>query len=202
MFTGIVQGKGRVVSILDGDAIRTLVIDLPNVEGLKLGASVAINGVCLTAANIEGSTVHFDVIQETLQRTSIGELEPQSEVNVERSLSFGDEIGGHLLSGHIMGTGLVHAADSLGEGMNLKILVPREMRKFVLEKGYIGVDGISLTVGEVVDGTFSLHIIPETLRLTTLAQRSVGDAVNLEIDSTTQTIVSTVERYLSRPQES
>jgi riboflavin synthase len=202
MFTGIVQGKGRVVSIVDGDAIRTLVIDLPNVEGLKLGASVAINGVCLTAANIEGSTVHFDVIQETLQRTSIGELEPQSEVNVERSLSFGDEIGGHLLSGHIMGTGLVHAADSLGEGMNLKILVPREMRKFVLEKGYIGVDGISLTVGEVVDGTFSLHIIPETLRLTTLAQRSVGDAVNLEIDSTTQTIVSTVERYLSRPQES
>jgi riboflavin synthase len=202
MFTGIVQGKGRVVSIVDGDAIRTLVIDLPNVEGLKLGASVAINGVCLTAANIEGSTVHFDVIQETLQRTSIGELEPQSEVNVERSLSFGDEIGGHLLSGHIMGTGLVHAADSLGEGMNLKILVPREMRKFVLEKGYIGVDGISLTVGEVVDGTFSLHIIPETLRLTTLAQRSVGDAVNLEIDSTTQTIVSTVERYLSLPQES
>jgi riboflavin synthase len=202
MFTGIVQGKGRVVSIVDGDAIRTLVIDLPNVEGLKLGASVAINGVCLTAANIEGSTVHFDVIQETLQRTSIGELEPQSEVNVERSLSFGDEIGGHLLSGHIMGTGLVHAADSLGEGMNFKILVPLEMRKFVLEKGYIGVDGISLTVGEVVDGTFSLHIIPETLRLTTLAQRSVGDAVNLEIDSTTQTIVSTVERYLSRPQES
>ncbi|MDA7846133.1 riboflavin synthase, partial [Euryarchaeota archaeon] len=120
------------------------------------------------------------------------------KVNIERSLAFGDEIGGHLLSGHIMGTGLVHAVNASGEGMNLEILVPEELRKFILEKGYIGVDGISLTVGAVEKGCFSLHIIPETLRLTTLGQREVGDAVNLEIDSTTQTIVETVERYLSQ----
>lgn len=198
MFTGIVQGTGTVLSIKDGETIRTLVIELPNVENLAIGASVAINGVCLTATTIQSNSVHFDVIEETLQRTSTGELDAGHKVNIERSLAFGDEIGGHLLSGHIMGTGLVHAVYASGEGMNLEILVPEELRKFILEKGYIGVDGISLTVGAVEKGCFSLHIIPETLRLTTLGQREVGDAVNLEIDSTTQTIVETVERYLSQ----
>ena len=198
MFTGIVQGTGTVLSINNGETIRTLVINLPNVENLAIGASVAINGVCLTATTIQSNHVHFDVIEETLQRTSTGELEVGHLVNIERSLAFGDEIGGHLLSGHIMGTGLVHAADVSGEGMNLEILVPEQLRKFILEKGYIGVDGISLTVGAVENGCFSLHIIPETLRLTTLGQREAGDAVNLEIDSTTQTIVETVERYLSQ----
>lgn len=201
MFTGIVQGKGRIEAIVDGTAIRTLSIELPNTNGLAIGASVAINGVCLTATQIDGSVVNFDVIQETLHRTTIGKLIVGSEVNVERSLSFGDEIGGHLLSGHIMGTGRIQMATELGEGMDFQVLVPEEMRKYVLEKGYIGVDGISLTVGEVQDGTFKLHIIPETLRLTTLGQRSIGDAVNLEIDSSTQTIVATVERYLSQHNE-
>ena len=107
MFTGIVQGKGCVVAILDGATIRTLNIELPNTKNLAVGASVAINGVCLTATQIDGHVVNFDVIQETLHRTTIGELVVGSEVNVERSLSFGDEIGGHLLSGHIMGTGRI-----------------------------------------------------------------------------------------------
>lgn len=198
MFTGIVQGTGEVRSIINGASIRTLVIALPSTKDLAIGASVAINGVCLTATTIQNQEVQFDVIEETLQRTSLGELEVGHLVNVERSLSFGDEIGGHLLSGHIMGTGLIQSTESLGEGMNLEILVPHEMRKFILEKGYIGVDGISLTVGKVEHGKFSLHIIPETLRLTTLGQHSVGDAVNLEIDSTTQTIVATVERFLAQ----
>ena len=198
MFTGIVQGTGTVVSTRDGETIRTLIIELPNVERLAIGASVAINGVCLTATRIDSNQVHFDVIQETLTRTSIGELEATHLVNVERSLTFGDEIGGHILSGHVMGTGLVHTVDRSGEGMNLEILVPSELRKFILEKGYIGVDGISLTVGAVQNGCFSLHIIPETLRLTTLGHHEVGDAVNLEIDANTQTIVETVERYMAQ----
>lgn len=198
MFTGIVQGTGTVVSTRDGETIRTLIIELPNVERLAIGASVAINGVCLTATKIDSNQVHFDVIQETLTRTSIGELEATHLVNVERSLTFGDEIGGHILSGHVMGTGLVHTVDRSGEGMNLEILVPSELRKFILEKGYIGVDGISLTVGTVLNGCFSLHIIPETLRLTTLGHHEVGDAVNLEIDANTQTIVETVERYMAQ----
>lgn len=198
MFTGIVQGTGTVTSIVEGTTIRTLVLSLPNVENLAIGASVAINGVCLTATKIEHQEVHFDVIQETLTRTTLGELETGHQVNVERSLVFGDEIGGHLLSGHIMGTGLIQSIDNMGEGMDLSVLVPKDMRKYILEKGYIGVDGISLTVGEVDQGCFSLHIIPETLRLTTLGAHEIGDAVNLEIDSTTQTIVATVERYLSQ----
>jgi len=198
MFTGIVQGTGTVTSIVEGTTIRTLVLSLPNVENLAIGASVAINGVCLTATKIEHQEVHFDVIQETLTRTTLGELETGHQVNVERSLSFGDEIGGHLLSGHIMGTGLIQSINDMGEGMDLSVLVPKDMRKYILEKGYIGVDGISLTVGEVDQGCFSLHIIPETLRLTTLGAHEIGDAVNLEIDSTTQTIVATVERYLSQ----
>ena len=201
MFTGIVQGTGEVRSIINGASIRTLAIALPSTKDLAIGASVAINGVCLTATTIQNQEVQFDVIEETLQRTSLGELEVGHLVNVERSLSFGDEIGGHLLSGHIMGTGLIQSTESLGEGMNLEILVPHELRKFILEKGYIGVDGISLTVGKVEHGKFSLHIIPETLRLTTLGQHSVGDAVNLEIDSTTQTIVATVERFLAQKKE-
>lgn len=198
MFTGIVQGTGTVCSVIDGTSIRTLVLSLPNVEHLAIGASVAINGVCLTATKIEGHEVHFDVIQETLTRTTIGDLDTGHNVNVERSLAFGDEIGGHVLSGHIMGTGLIQSINAVGEGMDLSVLVPEDMRKYILEKGYIGVDGISLTVGAVDKGCFSLHIIPETLRLTTLGAHEVGDAVNLEIDSTTQTIVATVERYLSQ----
>lgn len=198
MFTGIVQGTGTVTSIVEGTTIRTLVLSLPNVENLAIGASVAINGVCLTATKIEHQEVHFDVIQETFTRTTLGELETGHQVNVERSLAFGDEIGGHLLSGHIMGTGLIQSINDMGEGMDLSVLVPKDMRKYILEKGYIGVDGISLTVGEVDQGCFSLHIIPETLRLTTLGAHEIGDAVNLEIDSTTQTIVATVERYLSQ----
>ena len=198
MFTGIVQGAGTVTSIVEGTTIRTLVLSLPNVENLAIGASVAINGVCLTATKIEHQEVHFDVFQETLTRTTLGELETGHQVNVERSLVFGDEIGGHLLSGHIMGTGLIQSINDMGEVMDLSVLVPKDMRKYILEKGYIGVDDISLTVGEVDQGCFSLHIIPETLRLTTLGAHEIGDAVNLEIDSTTQTIVATVERYLSQ----
>ena len=198
MFTGIVQGTGTVTSIVEGTTIRTLVLSLPNVDNLAIGASVAINGVCLTATKIEHQEVHFDVFQETLTRTTLGELETGHQVNVERSLVFGDEIGGHLLSGHIMGTGLIQSINDMGEVMDLSVLVPKDMRKYILEKGYIGVDGISLTVGEVDQGCFSLHIIPETLRLTTLGAHEIGDAVNLEIDSTTQTIVATVERYLSQ----
>ena len=108
MFTGIVQGTGTVVSTRDGETIRTLIIELPNVERLAIGASVAINGVCLKATKIDSNQVHFDVIQETLTRTSIGELEATHLVNVERSLTFGDEIGGHILSGHVMGLSLIH----------------------------------------------------------------------------------------------
>lgn len=196
MFTGIIQGKGVILGIEKKQSIHTLQIELPNADGLETGASVSVDGVCLTAVTIEGSVVNFDVITETLTRTTLGQLILGQHVNIERSLKFGDEIGGHLLSGHIMGSGIVHSKTQHGEGADFTILLPADIRKYVMEKGYIAVDGISLTVGAVHEGIFSLHIIPETLRLTTLPQKEIGDAVNLEIDSTTQTIVATVERVL------
>ena len=196
MFTGIVQGTGSILQIEPKEAIHMLTIDLPNTQDLNTGASVSVDGVCLTAVSIQGQKVCFDVITETLTRTTLGQLTVGQQVNIERSLKFGDEIGGHLLSGHIMATGIVHSKTKRGEGFDFTIRIPEDIRKYVMEKGYIAVDGISLTVGEVREGVFSLHIIPETLRLTTLLSKEVGDAVNLEIDSTTQTIVATVERVL------
>ena len=198
MFTGIVQGVGTVVEVIEKQTIHTLRIEIPDTKDLAIGASVSIDGVCLTAVKIQGSVVDFDVIPETLHRTTLAHLSSDGKVNVERSLKFGDEIGGHLLSGHIMGMGLIHSKIENGEGVDFQISIPVELRKYILEKGYIAIDGISLTIGLIQDGHFALHIIPETLRLTTLGSKNIGDAVNLEIDSTTQTIVTTVERVMEQ----
>ena len=198
MFTGIVQGVGTVVEVIEKQTIHTLRIEIPDTKDLAIGASVSIDGACLTAVKIQGSVVDFDVIPETLHRTTLAHLSSDGKVNVERSLKFGDEIGGHLLSGHIMGMGIIHSKTENGEGVDFQISIPVELRKYILEKGYIAIDGISLTIGLIQDGHFALHIIPETLRLTTLGSKNVGDAVNLEIDSTTQTIVTTVERVMEQ----
>ena len=194
MFTGIVQGTGEIIEVIEGDTIRSFKIQVPNTESLEIGASISVDGVCLTATSIENKIVSFDVIQETLKRTTLGQLEVGETVNIERSLKFGDEIGGHLLSGHIMATGIVNEKSESGEGIDFTILAPLSIEKYLLEKGYVAIDGISLTIGDVNNSRFNLHIIPETMRQTTIASKQVGDAVNIEIDSTTQTIVSTVER--------
>jgi len=194
MFTGIVQGTGKIVEVIEGKAIKSFKIEVPNVDSLDIGASVSVDGVCLTATSIENKIVSFDVIQETLSRTTLGQIEVDELVNIERSLKFGDEIGGHLLSGHIIATGIVNDKSKSGEGIDFSILTPPSIEKFLIEKGYIAIDGISLTIGEINNSRFNLHIIPETMRQTTIASKQIGDAVNIEIDSTTQTIVATVER--------
>ena len=198
MFTGIVQGTAKIVDIEQKESIRTIFIDLPNVELLEIGASVSIDGVCLTATEINDGIVSFDIIQETLSRSTLGDLEEGGVVNFERSLKFGDEIGGHLLSGHIIATGLVKDKVETGEGLDLSILMPLSIEKYIMEKGYVAIDGISLTIGKVDDLRFNLHIIPETIRQTKINSKQVGDAVNIEIDSMTQTIVSTVERLTGK----
>ena len=196
MFTGIVQGLGTIKSIEEGNGITTFSIACPDTQNLAIGASVAIDGVCLTATSIKDKLVTFDVIPETLERTTLGERVVDDEVNIERSLRYGDEVGGHLLSGHIIGRGLITYSQKVGEGAQLKIKAPPSIQKYIQTKGYIGIDGISLTLGEVHENEFDLHIIPETLRLTTLGSKQVGDAVNIEIDSTTMMIVETVERLI------
>ncbi len=196
MFTGIVQGKGEIVSIEIGNEITTLRIRVPSTEGLQIGASISIDGVCLTATEFSDEIVSFDVIPETLGKTTLGQLEQGHQVNVERSLRYGDEVGGHLLSGHIIGRGLISKANHVGDGAQYSIMTPPDVRKYIVSKGYVGIDGISLTIGDVSEDRFDLHLIPETLRLTTIGEKQVGDAVNLEIDSTTMMIVETVERMM------
>jgi riboflavin synthase len=198
MFTGIVQGLGEVQSIELKEAIWTLTIVLPNTEGLQRGASVAINGVCLTATDIDESTACFNVIPETLSRSNLSALEVGSTVNVERSLKMGDELGGHLLSGHVMGMGSIVSQTVVGEGMDLVVEAPSTMMKYIHEKGYIGLNGASLTIGEVKGQHFGIHLIPETLALTTFGTCQQGDSINIEIDSMTQTVVATVERMLKQ----
>ena len=198
MFTGIVQGTGTVVSVTKGEAVWTFAIDLPDTNGLQRGASVAVQGVCLTATDIAGSCVHFGVIPETMERTTLSSLHEGSEVNIERSLKMGDELGGHLLSGHIMATGTVDRRMVVGEGVDLQIGVPADLMKYINEKGYIALNGASLTVGTVSERAFIVHLIPETLRLTTFGSAQVGDGINIEIDAMMQTVVVTVERILKQ----
>ena len=197
MFTGIIQGIASISAISQGESVTKVSIDLPETENLQIGASVSIDGVCLTATSINGTIVDFDIIAETLQRTTLSDLEIASEVNFERAIRFGDELGGHLLSGHVMSAGLIHSIIEKGEGTDISIIAPPSLQKYIIEKGFIAIDGISLTVGEVQSNVFALHLIPETLRMTTLGAKQEGDAVNIEIDSNTQTIVSTVERMLA-----
>ena len=201
MFTGIVQGLGEVTQIDDRDGIRRLQVRLPSGrdQGLETGASVAINGVCLTVVRWNQQGVQFDVIDETLRLTNLGALDIGHLVNVERAARFGDEIGGHVLSGHIHGQAeVIEVVETEG---NLAVWwhVPEGLRKYVLPKGYVSLNGCSLTVGATErDGQLSIHLIPETRELTTFGRVAVGDALNLEIDSQTQAIVDTVERVLDQ----
>jgi len=197
MFTGIVQGIASIIATSQGESATKVSIKLPETENLRIGASVSIDGVCLTVTSINDSIVDFDIIAETLQRTTLSELETGSQVNFERALRYGDELGGHLLSGHVMSAGLIHSITENGEGKDISIIAPPSLQKYIIEKGFVAIDGISLTVGAVQSNIFALHLIPETLRMTTLATKQEGDAVNIEIDSNTQTIVSTVERILA-----
>lgn len=200
MFTGIVQGTARVVSIEEKPNFRTHVVELPDamLPGLETGASVAHNGCCLTVTEIHGNQVSFDLMKETLRITNLGEIIVGDKVNVERAAKFNDEIGGHLMSGHIMTTAEITKILSSENNRQIWFRVQHpELMKYILHKGYIGIDGISLTVGEVTATKFCVHLIPETLQRTTLGERRIGQRVNIEIDPQTQAIVDTVERVLA-----
>ncbi|AQU82588.1 MAG: riboflavin synthase subunit alpha [Halomonas sp.] len=208
MFTGIVQGTAAVVEVRELEQFRTHVVALSDElrEGLAIGASVAHNGVCLTVTAIDGENVSFDLMRETLRLTNLGAILPGQCVNIERAARFGDEIGGHSMSGHIICMAKVVAIEEAPNNRRLWFSLPEKVSRFVFEKGYIGVDGISLTVGDVrpeTNGTgleFSVNLIPETLSRTMLRERLLGDLVNIEIDPQTQVIVETVERVLASRQ--
>lgn len=202
MFTGIVQGVVPVVEITDREGLRTLVIELgeARVVGLELGASVAIDGVCLSVVRVEGGRAWFDVMQESLVKTTLGALKAGDRVHVERSVTFGTEIGGHIVSGHVTGTAEVVAVTTPENNHVLTLRLPEQARPYVFDKGFIAVSGASLTVVDLdeAEGVFSVWLIPETLRQTWFGALAPGDRVNVEVDPQTVAIVQTVERVLSR----
>lgn len=205
MFTGIVQGTAEIVAIEEAEAFRTHVVVLSDElrQGLEPGASVSHNGVCLTVTAIEGQQVRFDLMRETLRVTNLGALGVGDRVNIERAARFGDEIGGHAMSGHVMAMAELVELDEAPNNRRLWFEVPHALGRFLFAKGYIGVDGISLTIGGVraanVDHgpRFCVDLIPETLARTILVDRVPGDRVNIEVDPQTQAIVETVERVLA-----
>lgn len=201
MFTGIVQGMAQLVALEQPSAdFRRHTIELPEnmAQSLQIGASVAHNGCCLTITEFDGRRVSFDLMAETLAKTNLGSLKIGDWVNVERAARFGDEIGGHLMSGHIIATTEITRIERSDLNQTVWFRLPENIQLFVLEKGFIGLDGCSLTIGTVRADEFCVHLIPETLRQTLFGRRQVGDVINIEIDAHTQAVVETVQRVLKQ----
>lgn len=191
---------GRVVSVEQpaGD-FRTHTVELPEdmAGGLQTGASVAHNGCCLTVTETDGRTARFDLMAETLNKTNLGRLKAGDLVNLERAARFGDEIGGHLMSGHITATTEILRIERTEHNTTMHFALPAALKPYILPKGFVGLDGCSLTIGSVGEDSFCVHLIPETLRRTLFGTRQAGDTVNLEIDPQTQAVVETVGRILA-----
>lgn len=205
MFTGIVQTKATVLSTEQREGVLrlTLSVGLQYVEKLEIGASIAINGCCLTvvkfsAAESQLAYVYFDVIDETLKLTNLGQLEADDKVNFERSMTFGSELGGHIMSGHIHCTARIDDIINTQDNCKIKLALAPQWQKYVLYKGFVGVNGASLTVGETDENGFWLHLIPETLAITNLGLAEAGAQLNIEVDQQTFTIINTVENYLKQ----
>lgn len=203
MFTGIVQGMGRIVAKDAPSAdFCTYTVELPEdmAHNLQIGASVANNGCCLTITRINGRQVDFDLMAETLSKTNLDALETGSPVNLERAARFGDEIGGHVMSGHIIAVTPITRIEESEHNRTIWFALPPELKPYILTKGFVGLDGCSLTIGSVTDTEFNVHLIPETLQRTLFGTRQAGDLVNIEIDPQTQAVVDTVARIMSAQQ--
>lgn len=202
MFTGIVQGIAHIASIETGRDFKTLTIKFPTgaLNNLKKGASVAINGTCLTVTHFEHekNEASFDVIKETLTVTNLQTLKIDDAVNFERAAKFSDEIGGHLMSGHIHTAVKIKSIIQNEDNCSIYFETPNNYKQYLLPKGFVGLNGCSLTLGEVNTNEFSVHLIPETLSMTTFGTCTEGTYINLEIDSQTQSIIDTVARILSK----
>jgi riboflavin synthase len=185
MFTGIVEETGTILSFKQGDAAYILkLVACKVLEDLGLGDSIAVNGCCLSATffDKESGEIHFDVLEETKRLTSFANLEVGSLVNLERSLSFNGKMGGHFVTGHIDATGQIEVFEKRGNDYFLRVSIPEEQSKYVIMKGSISLDGISLTVAEVSSRSLSVWLIPTTMELTNLSQKKIGDLINLEFD--------------------
>jgi len=183
MFTGIIETAGTVRALVQGDGGLRLVIQAGGfLDGARIGDSIAVNGVCVTITKADGTLFEADLGAETLRRTTLGQLQPGVRVNLERPLAIGDRLGGHLVQGHVDGVGRVLERRQDGQGWWVEIAIPRALARYVVEKGSIAVDGVSLTVASVTGDRFGVSLIPHTCAVTTLGGVQVGAYVNLEVD--------------------
>jgi riboflavin synthase len=196
MFTGLVQITGEVVAMELSDSGTRLTVLAPEIAPeAALGESIAVNGCCLTVAAKTGTTLTFDLLRETLARTDLGDARPGSLVNLERALAFNGRLGGHFVQGHIDCVGEVLEYEAVGADFRLEVALPAEFARYVVNKGSLAVDGISLTVAELGKQSAVLWIIPHTRTVTNLRERCAGDRVNLEFDL----LAKYVERLLPMP---
>tara|TARA_B100001093_G_C26675181_1_gene947935 strand:- start:243 stop:857 length:615 start_codon:yes stop_codon:yes gene_type:complete len=199
MFSGIVQGTGEVSKVISKKDYISIEINPPKNfnKSLKKGASISVDGVCLTSVDKGIKKLRFDVIEETISRTNIKAIKKGSVVNLERSIKASTEIGGHLMSGHIHCTGKIKKILNKNSTKDIIVEFPKKFKEYIFEKGYIGLNGCSLTLGKVNIASFYLHLIPETLVVTNLDKLKVGSLVNIEIDQNTISVVETVKNTLA-----
>lgn len=199
MFTGIVECVGRVAAISREADLARLAVDAPDIaDGVRPGDSVAVNGGCLTVTRLDRGRFHFEAVRETLERSALGELAVGSRVNLERALRADARLDGHIVQGHVDGTGRVRALERQGDDVRLAIDCGPEILDGLVEKGSVAIDGVSLTVVDVDDAGFDVVLIPHTLGATTLGERRPGDRVNLEVDVLAKYVRRAVERMLGR----
>ena len=198
MFSGIVQEAGKVIGFVKEKDIYNLSIECSSefISDLKKGASISVDGVCLTVKDENPEILRFDLVEETIKRTNFQNIKTGDNVNLERSLKVGDEIGGHPVSGHIHGISKVISIDKRDQSWDVKFSVESFMHDYMLHKGYVAINGCSLTVGEVSNESFMIHLIPETLSITNLFQLQQDSIVNVELDQNTIIIADTVKKYL------
>jgi riboflavin synthase len=201
MFTGIVEGTGRVAALAaaaDGSGAR-LEVEAPWLAGdLRLGESVAVNGCCVTVAGVTAAGFAADLVAETLRRTALGGVAAGDRVNLERPMALGGRLGGHLVQGHVDGVARVLDRTPVGEGEEVRIELPPGLERYLVEKGSVAVDGVSLTVAGVGPGWFAVALVPHTLRVTTLGDRRPGDPVQLEVDVVAKYVERLVAPFTDR----
>jgi riboflavin synthase len=197
VFTGIIETTGRIRSIDPGGDLTRLGIETDAIASdVAIGDSVAVNGACLTVTGTHESVIHFDAVVETLEKTALGDLVVGSRVNLERALVAGGRLDGHIVQGHVDGVGRVRALERVGNDVRLAVDCPEEIRQFLLAKGSVAIDGVSLTVVDVDDAGFDVALIPLTLEHTTLGERGAGERVNLEADVLGKYVKSYLDRVV------
>ena len=200
MFSGIVQTVGKIESIKDKNHIKTIRIETHGdyLEDIAIGQSVSVDGVCLSLVKKNNEYCEFEAVEETINRTTLGSYKQGTKVNLEKSLKFGDTVGGHFVSGHIHTRGRIVEVELVGESKNILVEIEEKWIKYLTEKGYISVNGASITIGKVSKNTFYIHLIPETLKTTNLDDLIYDNYVNLEFDQSTIAIVDTTERLINQ----